>query len=72
MDPKSFKFILSWIEDHPICYNQFTCPQALVKSQLQVIFYKLAYDRSASGFVLFSAQWGVSEDPINICIRQVI
>lgn len=72
MDPKSFKFILSLIKDHPIFYNRSTCLQASVESQLKVNLYKLAHDGSASGFVPSSAQWGVSEGHINNCIRRVI
>ena len=72
MDPESFKFILSLIENHPIFFNRSTCPQASVKSQLKVALYKLAHDGSASGFVPSSAQWGVSEGHINNCVRRVI
>lgn len=44
MDPESFKFILSLIEDHLIFYNRSTCPQTSVKSQQDIAtFTTLAY-----------------------------
>lgn len=32
MDPESFKFIFSLIEDHPIFYNQSTCPLSKIRT----------------------------------------
>ena len=72
IDPHSFKAILYLIQDNPIFQNCSSSPQAPVEIQLKLALFTLGHDGTASGFVLGSNQWGISEGHISNCMHKVI
>lgn len=72
IDRLSFKYIMSFIKDNPILYNNSNILQTLIHMQLHYALYKFGSDRNASSWTSRASKWWISKRYMYDCTLQVI